>query len=91
MQDVLLTVTHHTNPTGQWAPNSPDWNVMDYFAWPYLQSKACSRPHNSIAALKASLVREWDAIPQEFIQNAIDSFPKRLRKCIAANGGHFNE
>jgi hypothetical protein len=23
------------------------------------------------------------------IQNAIDEFPKRLRKCIEANGGHF--
>ena len=47
--------------------------------------------HNSIAALKTSLVREWDAIPQQYIQNAIDDFPKRLRKCIAANGGHFIE
>uniref|UniRef100_A0A915DCG3 Uncharacterized protein n=1 Tax=Ditylenchus dipsaci TaxID=166011 RepID=A0A915DCG3_9BILA len=51
----------------------------------YLQSKACTAPHFSIANLKASLVREWNAIAQSYIQNAIDSFPKRLRKCIAAN------
>ena len=66
------------------------WYEVD-FVWPYLQSKACSKPHKTIAALKASLLKEWDAIPQEMIQNAIDNFPKRLRLCIAANGGHFVE
>ena len=32
------------NPTisGDWPPNSPDLTVMDYFVWPYLQSKVCS-------------------------------------------------
>ena len=76
---------------GDWPPNSPDLNVMDYFVWPYLQSKACSKPHKSIEALKASLVKEWDEVPQEMIQKAIDNFPKRLKKCIDANGGHFDE
>ena len=56
-----------------------------------LQSKACSKPHNSIEALKASLVKEWDEVPQEMIQKAIDNFPKRLKKCIEANGGQFDE
>ncbi len=64
-------------------------NVLDYFVWNYLESKACSQPHKSIAALKASLVKEWNEIPQEMIQKAIDDFSKRLRKCIDANGGHF--
>ena len=76
---------------GDWPPNSPDLNVMDYFVWPYLQSKACSKPHKTIASLKESLLKEWEAIPQEMIQKAIDNFPKRLKKCIDANGGHFDE
>ena len=71
--------------------DSPDLNVMDYFVWPYLLSKACSKAHKSIEALKASLVQEWDEIPQEMIQNTLDNFPKRLQKCINANGGHFIE
>uniref|UniRef100_A0A915DK51 Ion transport domain-containing protein n=1 Tax=Ditylenchus dipsaci TaxID=166011 RepID=A0A915DK51_9BILA len=53
--DAITVDPHHTNAIGQWAPNSPDWNVMDYFGWPYLQSKACSKPHKFIPALKASL------------------------------------
>lgn len=87
--DFISVDPHWKNPIGDWPPNSPDLTVMDYFIWPYLESKACSKPHNSIAELKASLVKEWDKIPQEMIQNAIDNFPKRLRKCIDANGGHF--
>lgn len=87
--DFIKVDIHWTRPVGDWPPNSPDLAVMDYFVWPYLESQACSRPHNSVTALKASLVEEWGNISQEMIQNAIDEFPKRLRKCIAANGGHF--
>uniref|UniRef100_A0A914EC66 Uncharacterized protein n=1 Tax=Acrobeloides nanus TaxID=290746 RepID=A0A914EC66_9BILA len=40
-------------------------------------------------ALKKSLVKAWNAIPQEVIDRAVDDFPKRLKKCIDAQGGHF--
>uniref|UniRef100_A0A914D104 Uncharacterized protein n=1 Tax=Acrobeloides nanus TaxID=290746 RepID=A0A914D104_9BILA len=36
-----------------------------------------------------SLVKAWNAIPQEVIGRAVDDFPKRLKKCIDAQGGHF--
>jgi AraC-like DNA-binding protein len=87
--DFIKVDTHWKRRDGDWPPNSPDWTVLDYFVWSYLESKACSKPHKSISALKASLVKEWNEIPQELIQKAIDNFPKRLRKCIEANGGHF--
>jgi hypothetical protein len=35
------------------------------------------------------LVKAWNAIPQEVIDRAVDDFPKRLKKCIDARGGHF--
>ena len=35
------------------------------------------------------LVKAWNAIPQEVIDRAVDDFPKRLKKCIDAQGGHF--
>uniref|UniRef100_A0A914D3P0 Uncharacterized protein n=1 Tax=Acrobeloides nanus TaxID=290746 RepID=A0A914D3P0_9BILA len=31
----------------------------------------------------------WNAIPQEVIDRAVDDFPKRLKKCIDVQGGHF--
>uniref|UniRef100_A0A914BV30 Uncharacterized protein n=1 Tax=Acrobeloides nanus TaxID=290746 RepID=A0A914BV30_9BILA len=46
-------------------------------------------PHQSIEALKKSLVKAWNAIPQEVIDRAVDDFPKRLKKCIDAQGWPF--
>uniref|UniRef100_A0A914C8T9 Paired domain-containing protein n=1 Tax=Acrobeloides nanus TaxID=290746 RepID=A0A914C8T9_9BILA len=69
--------------------NSPDLNLMDYSIWSILEAKACSKPHQSIEALKKSFVKAWNAIPQDIIDKAVDDFPKRLKKCIETRGGHF--
>ena len=74
---------------GEWPSNSSDLNVMDYSIWSILEAEACSKPHQSIEALKKSLVKAWNAIPQDIIDKAVDDFPKRLKKCIEAGGGHF--
>jgi len=31
----------------------------------------------------------WDQLSQDWINKAILSFPKRLRACVKAAGGHF--
>jgi len=31
----------------------------------------------------------WDQLPQDSINKAILSFPKRLQTCVKAGGGHF--
>ena len=76
---------------GDWPPNSPDLNVLDYSLWSILENEACSKPHQSIEALKKSLVAAWNKIPQDVIDKAVDNFPKRLKKCIDAQGGHFED
>jgi len=50
--------------------------------------KYTPKPSN-IAELKTALLSIWNDLPQEFIDNAILSFRKRLRSCVAAAGGHF--
>ena len=70
----------------EWPPNSPDLNVMDYSIWRILQEEACAKPHQSVEALKKSLVKAWDKIPLGIVQSAIDDFPKRLDMCINAEG-----
>ena len=42
---------------GDWPPNSPDLNAMDYSIWRILEEMACSKPHKSIEALKKSLTK----------------------------------
>lgn len=75
----------------EWASNSPDLNPLDYSIWGILEKNACAKRHNSLEALKASLVKAWDAVPLEKVKNAVDDFPKRLRLCIDAGGGHFEQ
>ena len=56
-----------------------------------LQEEACSNPHQSVQALKKSLIKAWDKIPLETVQKAVDDFPKRLSMCIGAKGGYFEK
>ena len=63
--------------------------MEDFSLWSILENEACSKSHQSIEELKKSLVKAWNAIPQEVIDRAVDDFPKHLKKCIDAQGGHF--
>uniref|UniRef100_A0A7I4YMI3 HTH_7 domain-containing protein n=1 Tax=Haemonchus contortus TaxID=6289 RepID=A0A7I4YMI3_HAECO len=72
-----------------WPANSPDCNPMDYCVWSILEREACASKHATIAALKESLKKAWDRIPQEALRAAIDAYPKRLRAIIRKGGGHI--
>uniref|UniRef100_A0A914CJS2 Uncharacterized protein n=1 Tax=Acrobeloides nanus TaxID=290746 RepID=A0A914CJS2_9BILA len=39
--------------------------------------------------MKKSLTKAWNNISQDVIDRAVDDFPKRLKKCIEADGCHF--
>lgn len=80
---------HWRTPTGEWPPNSPDLNPMDYSVWSILEAKACAKPHSTVESLKRALVKAWDEISVETLAKIVDNFPKRLRACVAAEGGHF--
>lgn len=75
--------------SAEWPPYSPDLNPLDYSVWGLLQAEACSIPHKSIHSLKASLLKAWSEIDQNVLRAAIDQFPKRLRACVKARGGLF--
>ncbi|KIH45229.1 hypothetical protein ANCDUO_24734 [Ancylostoma duodenale] len=40
-------------------------------------------------ALKPSLGKEWEEMPQETLRAAVESYPKRLKAVIKAKGGHI--
>uniref|UniRef100_A0A914CH48 Uncharacterized protein n=1 Tax=Acrobeloides nanus TaxID=290746 RepID=A0A914CH48_9BILA len=54
-----------------------------------LLEKACSKPHPNVESLKKALKKAWKEISLETLIKAVDDFPKRLKACIDANGGHF--
>lgn len=73
----------------QWPPYSPDLNPMDFSIWSILEAKVSSKKHHSLEALKASLQREWNRIPQSHIRAACDAFIRRLDDVIRAKGGYI--
>jgi len=44
-----------------------------------------------ILELKSALVKIWDELPQDAICKSIANFRKRLRACVNADGGHFEQ
>ena len=54
------------------------------------RGKGFSKPHKSVGSLKRDLVKAWSKIDEKMVRVAIDQFPRRLRACIRANGGIFD-
>uniref|UniRef100_A0A914C9K6 Transposase n=1 Tax=Acrobeloides nanus TaxID=290746 RepID=A0A914C9K6_9BILA len=61
---------------------------FNYAVWSILKEKACSKPHPTVESLKRALKKAWNEISLETFK-IVDNFPKRLKACIDANGGHF--
>ncbi|WKY08788.1 hypothetical protein Q1695_001738 [Nippostrongylus brasiliensis] len=76
-------------PASEWPANSPDLNVMDFCVWSILEEKACAKSHASIEALKSSLKKAWEEIPQDVLRAAVDSYPDRLVAVVKNRGGHI--
>ena len=63
-------------------PNSPDHNLCDYSIWGILEAKIWR--HNqfqiiTLEDLKERIVEEWDALPEDFVYRAMNSFIKLSR------------
>jgi hypothetical protein len=71
-------------------PNCPDGNVLDYYVWSLLKGRLNKyRLVANFTKLKEILEKEWNAIPQEVIRDAIDSWQSRIRRIELADGGHI--
>lgn len=73
----------------EWPAASPDLNPLDYDIWSKLELDACSTPHKSLDSLKKFLDKKWREYPLERVRTAIEQWVPRLKACVAANGGHF--
>jgi hypothetical protein len=72
-----------------WPSKSCDLNPMDYSVWSILEKKVSTKNYATVGALKRALVKAWDEITPEQCSCIIDNFPKRLKACIEAKGGLF--
>ena len=73
-----------------WPPNSPDLNPVDYCIWGILENNVYrGRKITNIKELKEAIIEEWEKIPQDVINNCIDSFRTRLNRVIENEGRHL--
>ena len=71
-----------------WPAFSPDMSPIEHL-WDELERRVrVQGPYHNLQQLEASLIQEWNRIPQNVIQTLVRSMGRRIRACIQANGGH---
>ena len=73
----------------QWIPKSPDAAPMDYFVWGYLKNQFKKKNIKNTAVLKCALNKAWKGLPQEMIDRALQSWPKRVHNIYKTKGGNI--
>lgn len=75
-------------PKGEWPANSPDLNPIEN-VWSMVVSELNKRSIQSRHQMEQALKRIWSKLPQDKIDNAINSIPKRLRAVIRTKGAPY--
>lgn len=73
-----------------WPSRSPDLNPIEN-VWDALGRSIAARqcpPINKDTLIRA-LTEEWDKLPQQLLDNVVQSMPRRVESCIALHGGHI--
>ena len=69
-----------------WPPHSPDLNPMDYGIWSSLATKVFRVKIRDVEHLCQRLAVAWEQITQDEVDRTIDSFRRRVKACVKANG-----
>ncbi|GFU81628.1 transposable element Tcb2 transposase [Trichonephila clavipes] len=73
-----------------WPACSPDLNPIEN-AWDALGRQVAGRnypPTNKNTLIRA-LTEEWDKLPQQLLDNVVQSMVRRVKCCITLHGGHI--
>lgn len=81
--------TAHGIPLLYHLPSSPDVNPIER-VWHELKQRLRSLPHppNTVADLKAAVLRAWDELLIEDVDKHIRGMPDRVEAVLRARGGH---
>ncbi|GFX08404.1 transposable element Tcb2 transposase [Trichonephila clavipes] len=73
-----------------WPARSPDLNPIEN-VWDALGRQVAGRnypPTNKNTLIRA-LTEEWDKLPQQLLDNVVQSMVRRVKCCITLHGGHI--
>ncbi|GFW18111.1 hypothetical protein TNCV_4006511 [Trichonephila clavipes] len=76
--------------TSVWSARSPDLNPIEN-VWDALGRQVAGRnypPTNKNTLIRA-LTEEWDKLPQQLLDNVVQSMVRRVECCITLHGGHI--
>jgi len=73
------------------SPDSSDLIPVDDRTWNVLQQRVYSKKIQTVDELRQSIIEEWERLDQRVIDNAVKQWRRRLRSCVAAKGGHFEQ
>lgn len=80
-----------------WPPRSPDMSMMDFFVFGYMKSLVYKpegpeklRAQN-LEELKERIIAAAQTITPATLKEVHENFFRRLYKCIAADGNHFQQ
>ena len=74
-------------PVLQWPPYSPDLNIIENI-WGRVKKRIISASPRieTVTEIKKFVVKEWQEIPQKYIDSLYNSMPKRMEKCSKSLG-----
>lgn len=73
----------------EWAPRSPDLNILDSFGWGVIKNMVYQTPPETIVELERRIRNAVQQITPQMLQNVQNSIPLRVVACVEENGGHF--
>ncbi|GFV25150.1 transposable element Tc1 transposase [Trichonephila clavipes] len=77
--------------TSRMPVRSPDLNPIEN-VWDALGRQVAGRnypPRNKSTLIRA-LTEEWDKLPQQLLDNVVQSMVRRVECCITLHGGHIS-
>jgi len=75
-----------------WPPRSPDLNPLDYHVWDYIKAMVYAHKLNTREELLQRILSTARSINNAAVLRKVtSSLVTRVRKCIQADGGHFEQ
>ncbi|GFY30419.1 transposable element Tcb2 transposase [Trichonephila clavipes] len=73
-----------------WQARSPDLNPIEN-VWDALGRQVAGRnyPPTNLNTLIHALTEEWDKLPEQLLDNVVQSMLRRVECCITLHGGHI--
>jgi hypothetical protein len=74
-----------------WAPHSPDLNPINFYLWGHIKNEVYVTPVTNVDELWERIISTFDAIRNRpgQLERVKESMMRRLNRCVAANGQHF--